>query len=238
MNYDELLAEQTTLKAELDAHCATREATQQAISAAIIAAAKQATGKAVRSLARATSVLGALPGGVSGVTAPIVEPWVATESRLHAALDANKKARREAAREASFSPVEARREWKLFATVSTSSYRSQGYGCAKYTREAAQDYVHHAARHGVRGEVRDVALAQRTDLTDLSHCDVYVLVAGDRDVALLHDKPDDVPLREWVRLCWKRGVNPRVYNPYLPHGYEEQNGLDFFGGERCAARGE
>jgi len=38
-------------------------------------------------------------------------------------------------------------------------------------------------------------------------------------------------LREQVRLCWKRGVNPRVYSPFLPHGYEQSVGLDYFGGE-------
>ena len=47
---------------------------------------------------------------------------------------------------------------------------------------------------------------------------------------LLRYKPK-LSLCEWVRLCWKRGVNPRVYNPFLPVGYEEKVGLDFFGGE-------
>lgn len=40
-----------------------------------------------------------------------------------------------------------------------------------------------------------------------------------------------LPLREWVRGCWARGCQPRVFSPHLPHGYEEQNRLDFFGGE-------
>ena len=51
---------------------------------------------------------------------------------------------------------------------------------------------------------------------------------------ILKRKPA-VPLRETVRLCWKRGVNPRVSMPFLPHGYEESVGLDYFGGEVKAA---
>lgn len=48
------------------------------------------------------------------------------------------------------------------------------------------------------------------------------------DVEIVKRSPPP-PLREQVRLAWKRGVNPRVYNPFLPHGYEEQAGIDYFG---------
>ena len=44
-------------------------------------------------------------------------------------------------------------------------------------------------------------------------------------------KPDEQSLREWVRQCWERGVNPRVSMPFLPQSFEEENGLDFFGGD-------
>jgi hypothetical protein len=36
-------------------------------------------------------------------------------------------------------------------------------------------------------------------------------------------------LREWVRRCWKIGSNPRVYNPFLPHGFEEREGISYHG---------
>lgn len=39
-----------------------------------------------------------------------------------------------------------------------------------------------------------------------------------------------VPLPELVRFCWKHGANPRVFWPLLPAGFEEENGLDYFGG--------
>jgi hypothetical protein len=41
----------------------------------------------------------------------------------------------------------------------------------------------------------------------------------------------DLPLREFVRLSWSFGCQPRVFNPWIPVGFEEQNGLDYFGGE-------
>lgn len=59
---------------------------------------------------------------------------------------------------------------------------------------------------------------------------VVALVEAEVDAEVLKRLPG-VPLREWVRLCWKLGANPRVYNPYLPHGYEEKAGLDFFGSD-------
>lgn len=234
--YDELRAERAALEAAREAHYATREAVQAAMDAAVMAAARLATGKALRSLQKAREALDAR-GTLNAVVAPLRDPWVAEDERLHAALEALTKPRREAARAATFSDADTRTTWRLFACVSASSYRSQGYGCDKYTRAAAQEYVAHAARYGVKAEVRDVALERRTETTGLRHCEVWVL-ADSRDVELLRDKPDDVSLREWVRMCWKRGVNPRVYNPHLPHGYEEQHGLDFFGGERCAAPAE
>lgn len=43
------------------------------------------------------------------------------------------------------------------------------------------------------------------------------------------------PLPEFVRKCWSLGVNPRVYMPLLPHGYEEEHGFDQFG-KSLAAR--
>jgi len=64
---------------------------------------------------------------------------------------------------------------------------------------------------------------------------VVALVEAEVDGEVLKRLPG-VPLREWVRLCWKLGANPRVYNPYLPHGYEEKNGLDFFGNELRAGK--
>ena len=40
------------------------------------------------------------------------------------------------------------------------------------------------------------------------------------------DYLDGPSLVEQVRMSWRRGVNPRVYNPFLPVGFEEKHGLD------------
>ncbi len=39
-------------------------------------------------------------------------------------------------------------------------------------------------------------------------------------------------LKDFVKSCWKAGVNPRVYNPFLPYGIEEEYGLDYHGNEK------
>lgn len=57
----------------------------------------------------------------------------------------------------------------------------------------------------------------------------FVQVASPMDLEILKRKSPST-LVEQVRLCWKRGCNPRVFNPYLPHGFEERHGLDYFGG--------
>lgn len=49
-------------------------------------------------------------------------------------------------------------------------------------------------------------------------------------------KRKGVDMVELVRLCWSKGLNPRVYFPYLPHGFEERHGLDFFGGRKVPAK--
>lgn len=40
------------------------------------------------------------------------------------------------------------------------------------------------------------------------------------------------PLVEFVRKCWGKGVNPRVYYPGLDTGFESEHGLDYFGGQK------
>jgi hypothetical protein len=70
----------------------------------------------------------------------------------------------------------------------------------------------------------------RCDVLDEEHGSAArAWVAGELDVEVLRRL--HVPLREFVRLAWKLGGNPRVYLPGFPHGYEEREGLDFFGND-------
>lgn len=65
--------------------------------------------------------------------------------------------------------------------------------------------------------------------TEVEGNTVYAFVAHPVDIDIIKRTP--LALKEWVRRCWKKGVNPRVYNPYLPHEFEQTNGLDYFGNE-------
>lgn len=104
-----------------------------------------------------------------------------------------------------------------FAWVYRGAYRSQGYGAEKYFQHALLEHVRHADFYGLQAEIDGE--------------NVYAWVADpDLDLALLKRAPGP-PLKEIVRMCWASGVNPRVYYPFLPHGYEDQAGLDYFGGE-------
>lgn len=234
MNYDELLADHARLDAEREVHFATREVVQAQIDAAIMKAAREATGRTLRSRQKAVEALNER-GLFDGVVAPLSDPWNETLARLDGALEANRKARRDAARAAELSPVAMRTRWEKLDSVSATAYRSVGYGCDRYARAAAEDVAAAATRHGVETIVQEVRREVPGDLTPFDRFEVWVRVADTRDLQLLRDKPDETPVREWVRMCWKRGVNPRVYNPFLPHGYEEKHGLDFFGGERESA---
>jgi hypothetical protein len=117
--------------------------------------------------------------------------------------------------------VVAGSEWVVVDEAWASTYGSQGFGAAKYAQGAVELVADVARAQGVEVEVRP--------LDDGRGYQARAKVAGQVDVEILRRK--GLSLREQVRMCWKRGVNPRVYNPFLPHGYEERAGLDFYGGE-------
>lgn len=121
-------------------------------------------------------------------------------------------------------------ELRLVHVCHASSWRSQGLGVDRYTRNAAQAYVDKATHYGLRAEVRPVGEPSRCAY-GIVHQDYGVFADVDETGWALVDYKPDVPLRDWVKGCWKRGVNPRVYNPFLPHGLEEKLGLDHFGND-------
>lgn len=115
--------------------------------------------------------------------------------------------------------------WSRVDSVCTSSYSSQGWGATTYARNAAEASADHYRAQGLRVEVR-----RRTAGRDLVYFEVWAEASAD-EARVARLKPGQT-LREWVRMCWRRGVNPRVYNPFLPHGYEERAGLDYFGNDK------
>lgn len=117
------------------------------------------------------------------------------------------------------------REWRRIADT---DYNSQTNRHA-YAKGSALMLLDVAELAGVKGRVEEYSapVSERYVSTGWR---VLVEVAEDLDLLILAKMPGP-PLREQVRRCWARGVNPRVYNPFLPHGYEERVGLDYFGGE-------
>lgn len=110
------------------------------------------------------------------------------------------------------------------------SYSSSG---PRYSRGAAE-----LALAGYRRVAPEI----RLEIVDsAAGWDLVAWVASEADVALLKRLPG-FSFREQVRWCWANGMQPRVFNPFLPHGYEEREGLDYFGhdlrAEACPKCGE
>jgi len=114
------------------------------------------------------------------------------------------------------------------STVYSGSYASQGYGCEKYTREAAEHQAERARFNGFKAELRKVGTPFR-DKWGITYQDWGVFVdCSTAGWELLKRRPAQ-SLKDWMKACWGRGVNPRVYNPFLPYGIEEKLGIDYFG---------
>ena len=102
--------------------------------------------------------------------------------------------------------------------VSTATYSEHGQGAEMYARTKAEMIAAEAAEHGVKTEVRQ----EEGSFTAVA------FVKDISDAWLIGMKPR-WQLREMVRQCWLRGVNPRVYNPAVPQGFETAQGIDFSG---------
>jgi hypothetical protein len=107
-----------------------------------------------------------------------------------------------------------------------SHYSSQGYGAATYAKNSLKMKGLKAQMHGLDCEVREIDPVAGGG----SRCFGLFVKTTEENLAILDAKPDP-GMREIVQFCWRSGSNPRVYFPMLPHGFEEQNGLDFFGND-------
>lgn len=84
-----------------------------------------------------------------------------------------------------------------------STYRSQGMGMEKYTRQALGHSEQLLQQNGF--STRVVGSAQGYELwSDAEKWQLDALRRRQRD-----------PLA-WAVACWQRGVNPKVYSPFLP----------------------
>ncbi|UBF29841.1 hypothetical protein K9N68_37155 (plasmid) [Kovacikia minuta CCNUW1] len=117
-------------------------------------------------------------------------------------------------------------EWVEYGSVSTDTYASQGFGAIKYALGAAQRMELKAKYNGLETRIDKIDRG-RCKQYGVQYADFKVMIRGsETDVTVLKYK-EGVSLKEKVRWMWKNGINPRVYYPFLPHGYEESNGISF-----------
>lgn len=124
-------------------------------------------------------------------------------------------------------------EWTMAYAVDQGSYGSQGYGASRYASASAESYADTFRLLGLPVKVVPVTHEYSTPSkyygkTYMSF-EVHVQTTQET-IDIAKYKPVQ-SMREWVRSQWARGVNPRVMNPFLSHGYEEANGLDYFGND-------
>jgi len=118
-------------------------------------------------------------------------------------------------------------EPRLCEEVWVGTYYSTGRG-EYYARANAQGYLEHARSYRVQGELRQKYWEEGgPKYYGVRSWQVWLQVS-EVGVEVLKRKQGQT-VREFVRRCWAKGVNPRVYYPGLRPGYEEQVGLDYFG---------
>lgn len=122
--------------------------------------------------------------------------------------------------------------WNKADERHSSSYRSQGYGAETYAKGSAESAADFYRALGleveIRSQYRKYEGARQWPFGSTTY-EVWVK-ADPQTIEICEYKPA-ISLREQVRLCWARGVQPRVFMPNLPVGFEEKNGLDYFGND-------
>ncbi len=113
-----------------------------------------------------------------------------------------------------------------FDRVYESAYGSQGLGAMKYATGSAELTADRLRSIGLSAVVEQIKIPG-------TRREVYaakVLVDVDpADMPMLKRAKVSVSLVDEVAACWRRGLNPRVYNPYLSHGFEERHGIGWDG---------
>lgn len=156
----------------------------------------------------------------------IVDPFQVRITAVYNALETEREAIEHQLRMAALEAVftDGPKRWLRYASTMRSTFGSQGGAASKYARANAELKA---------ADVRLQCVEARVVEPLEAHGDFVVeaFVAAERDIELIQYSPG-ISMRAWVRMAWKLGVNPRVINPFLEPGYEEKNGLDYFGGEK------
>lgn len=106
-------------------------------------------------------------------------------------------------------------EYRLMHQTSSSDYGSQGYGASKYARQSAERYADSIRAEGFAVEVKEVNghTEQQFGIFH-AHYEVWgSLEEWQVDALQRRSKTSQL---DWAVACWRNGVNPAVYNPFLP----------------------
>lgn len=141
--------------------------------------------------------------------------------------------------------------WSEVYRCRAHDYLHVGFGAADYARKDAEIKAAEVAMvlHDDHTHVRMVEDESKRHWTQADHkggatwnsieIREYVVEAliDPVDVEIVRLK-HPMDLREWVRLCWSKGIQPRVIFPGLPDDYEKDQGLDYQGNDlRAQAKG-
>ena len=122
--------------------------------------------------------------------------------------------------------------WSLVETVSDDTYRSQGWGKAKYAKTDAELTAAKYKMLGILTELVRVSGEERFGSfgTYTVGAEWQVWAPADSVMIELIRRKDGLEIKDFLKLCWSRASNPRVINSFLPNGLEEKLGVNYHGG--------
>lgn len=126
--------------------------------------------------------------------------------------------------------VEPGEDWHEAERIGSWAYSSQGYGAVSYAKGACENRMLDFEAHGVETRIRKTDAKPAKGFHGVPSA-TFVGEARVRDaldIEIGKRKPR-LSLRDWMKACWRKGLNPRVLNPFLPHGLEERMGVGYQG---------
>jgi hypothetical protein len=203
-----------------------RRAADAAFTERVVAAARELKPKAKKmSPTRAGKVLG---DAYQPLKDELVARWASGYAARKMAVDDAVEARR--AHLASLEPI-AGDEWFGLDETWESTYRTQGWGAKTYAKGAAEHRAmgYHNGSPGIEIRVREEPKEYSTDYH------IEAAVACELEADIVKARFDPPSMRELVKMSWAAGLNPRVIYPSIPHGFEEEEGIDWQGRDKKPA---
>jgi hypothetical protein len=103
-------------------------------------------------------------------------------------------------------------ELNRIKTSSASTYSSQGWGANKYARKSLDEDLEMLQKLGYQCEIRQKLAYDDPKCTWYDYELWCNITDWQFDCINRREKLD---ILQWSINCWKRGVNPKVYNPFL-----------------------